>query len=188
MESLPEGSVFPIFGGGDEVGAEGVSFDVAADFADVLEVGEAALDGEGFEAALVEAAFAGVFVVGVPALGVGLLEPFHEVGDFSAFVFSGPEEEVEVVGHDDVGEESEVEAEDGLFEDGFEGGVIGIGVEDSGAGGGAVHDVVDDVAGEDAGFAGHGVRIAGECGRVNETMFDPFFFLGAWWGRLAGNY
>jgi len=61
------------FGG---FGAEGISFDEAEDGLEVI-VG---LDGEGFEAALVEGAKANGFVAGAPALGVGECEPLHEGG------------------------------------------------------------------------------------------------------------
>jgi hypothetical protein len=97
-----------------------------------------------------------------------LLEPFHEEGEDGALVFAEPEDEVEVVGYDDVGEEAELEACNGLFEGGFEGGVVGGGVENLGAGGGAVHDVVDVVAGDKATFAGHGESVGwpGWCVKV----------------------
>ena len=113
------------------------------------------MDGEGFETALVEGAGAGGVVVGVPALGVGELEPAHEVGEEVGLVLAGPEDEVEVVGHEDVGEDAEGVTGVGLFEGAFKGDVVGGCVEDAGAGGGAVEDVVGGVAADAAGFAGH---------------------------------
>jgi len=59
------------------------------------------LDGEAFVAALVEVAGAGSEVGGVPALGVGLRDPFHEFGQVAVIV--RPEYEVPVVAHDAIG-------------------------------------------------------------------------------------
>jgi hypothetical protein len=59
-----------------------------------------------------------------------------------------------MVGHEAVGEEAHVEAFDGLVEDGFAGGVVGVFMEAAGACRGAVHDVVDETGLDGSGFAG----------------------------------
>ncbi len=91
-------------GAGDEFGGERVAFDVAADGEEVF-AGGGALDGEGFEAALVEVAVADGAVGDAPAHGVGVGEPAEEVGDLG--VGGGADDEVPVVGHEGVGEDGE---------------------------------------------------------------------------------
>jgi len=117
-------------------------------------------------------------VVGVPALGVGELEPAHEVGEVGGLVLAGPEDEVEVAGHEDVGEDAHGEAGVGLFEGAFEGGVIGGFLEDAVAGGGEVEDVVSGVAADCAGFAGHDGQDSGWGWMRSIKMTpDPFSFV-----------
>ena len=62
-----------------------------------------------------------------------------------AFAPPRPEDEVEMVGHDDVGQDAKGDAGVGFFEGAFEGGVIGFFAEDLGACRGAVHDMIDGV-------------------------------------------
>jgi hypothetical protein len=50
---------------------------------------------------------------------------------------AGVEDGVEVVGREGAGKEADMEAVDGLIEDGWEGGSVGGGGEAAGAGGGA---------------------------------------------------
>ena len=65
-------------------------------------------------------------MVGVPALRVGLLEPLHETGKGFLLALGGPEDQVEMVGHDDIREQPHVEAPEGLRQDFFKCRVVGI--------------------------------------------------------------
>jgi hypothetical protein len=144
----------PEFGFGDEVGAEGVAFDVSGDGEEVGVI----LNGEGFEAALVERAVADGVVAGAPALGVGEGEPLHEGGELA--VAMRAQEQVPVAGHDAVGEDFEWGALVGLEEGGEEGEVVLVAFEDVDASDGAVEDVVDDAARGLSGCSGHGGNVA----------------------------
>ncbi len=143
------------FGAVDELRGEGVSFDVAAEGEEVL----IALDGEGFEAALVEVAVADGAVGDAPAHGVGVGEPAEEVGDLGGG--GGADDEVPVVGHEAEGEDGEWDTGVGFEEDALEGGEVGGFFEEGDAAGGAVEDVVGVAFGGDAGASWH----EGECKR-----------------------
>ena len=86
------------------------------------------LHGEGLEPTLVEMAGAGGPVVGVPALGVRQREPAHEPGEVP--IPAGPEQEVEVAGHQAVDEQPHVVTSDRLGQDPLECLVIVVGLED----------------------------------------------------------
>lgn len=99
------------------------------------------LDRERIEPALVEVARPGGMAMGMPALGMGHRQPSHESGQVA--IASGPEDEVEVVGHDAVGQHPHGVARGGVGEDAEEGAIIAVVVEDRGAGDGAVQGVID---------------------------------------------
>ena len=69
-----ERTVLPVVAVGDEIGAEGVGLDVLQ----CLEIVFAGLDGETFEAALVEMAGANCIVSDMPTLRVSCCDPLHE--------------------------------------------------------------------------------------------------------------
>src|SRR5205814_4742552 len=76
--------------------------------------------------------------------GVRHGEPAHEAGEVT--ILAGPEQEVEVVGHEARGQQPHVRARDGLGEDALECGIIPFGPEESQAGVGPVEGVVDEAA------------------------------------------
>jgi hypothetical protein len=141
VDAAVEAAPAPVLSGFDELGAEGVSFDVAEDGFEV----SVFFDDEGFEAALVEGAVTDGRVTGAPALGVGEGEPLHERGEVT--VAFGAEDEVPVIWHGAVGEDVEGEAVAGLEKSAFEGEVVLVMAEEGNAGDGAVEDVVDEAAG-----------------------------------------
>jgi hypothetical protein len=67
--------------------------------------------------------------MGMSALGVGHGQPAHEGGEVA--VLAGPQQQMEVVGHEAVGQQSHVEAGDGLLQDPLERGIVVIIVEES---------------------------------------------------------
>src|SRR5204863_27694 len=87
-------------------------------------------------------------------------EPAHEGGELA--VVLGEENEVKVVGHEAIAQQSyggEALARFGQELD--EGGVVGFFAEDGAAGIATIEDVEDESAGGDAGTAGHGGSIQG---------------------------
>lgn len=157
----------PVGRAGDEVGAEGVALDVAADAEEVV----VEFDGEALEAALVQVATAGGVAVGVPALGVGHGEPAHEVGELA--VLARPEDEVEVVGHEHVGTDPHALTLAGLGEDLFEGAVIGVVVKDLETARPAIHDVVGETTGGETQSSGHAGRLPTR-GILHNWLLTPF--------------
>src|SRR4051812_4638264 len=120
----PEGAPAPALGLFDEVGAERVAFDVAAD----LEKVAVGLDREALEAALVEVTASAGLAVSVPSLRKGHCEPLHETRELA--VVGRPEHEVEVVRHQAIVAEADAGfAGDSLGEGALEGGVVGVVVE-----------------------------------------------------------
>ncbi len=113
-------------------------------------------------------------IVGVPALGVRLLEPFHEVRDGLFLAGAGLEHEMKMIGHDDVGENGDSIAAMRVGQRLLKGGIIGGLVENPGPGRGAVHDMIGSVGMERSGFAGH----EKECNRwtrpVKKGCLTPF--------------
>lgn len=101
-----------------------------------------ALDREGFESPLIEMARPDRMSMRVPPLGVGHRQPTHEPREVS--IGAGPENQMEVVGHDAVCQEPHGVARDRLAQDALEGEIIRRGVKNAGAGVGAVDRVVDD--------------------------------------------
>ena len=117
----------PCFGLRHQVGTRWVAFDVAADAEEMFVL----LNGEGLEAPLVERPGAAGVVVGVPAHGMRQGQPVQEVGQVAVVV--RPEDEMEVVGHEAIGQQPHGPCILGLSEDAFKGGVVGVFVEVGGA-------------------------------------------------------
>jgi hypothetical protein len=84
---------------------------------------------------------AGSVVMGVPPLGVGQGQPLHELGQVP--IAPGPEQEVEVIGHQAVSQQPHIEPGHGFGQDPFERGEIAVVVEDSESGVGSVQSVID---------------------------------------------
>ena len=61
------------------------------------------LHGEGFETTLVMVPGTGGMVMGVPALGVSQGQPLHELGEVA--IAAWPEQEVEMIGHQAIGQQ-----------------------------------------------------------------------------------
>ena len=101
------------------------------------------LYGEGFEAALPDVTRATMaFVVTADVCGE---EPLHPAGEVT--VLAGPEDEVEMVGHEAVAADAHGEAFAGEGHEIDEGLIVVVVVEDAGAAVAAVDDVVADVSG-----------------------------------------
>jgi hypothetical protein len=86
------------------------------------------LDRERLEATLVEWPGASTVVVGVPTHGMRQRQPVQKVGQFT--VLARPEDEVKMVGHQAVGQDSEGQLVFGLAEYPFKGGVVAVFVEE----------------------------------------------------------
>ena len=138
-------AVGPELGAGDEVGIKRIALDVAAEGEEMI----VALDGEGFEAALVEVAVADGVMGDAPAHGVSVGEPAEKIGEL--VVFFRPDDEVPVGGHEAEGEDADGVALVSEEEDAEEGVVVGGFSEHGHAVDGAVEDVVDEAAGSGAG-------------------------------------
>jgi hypothetical protein len=121
---LPEARPAPLFGPFHEVGPHGVAFDVASDGKKVF-VG---LDRKRFESSLVDRAGAGGISMGVPTLRVGHGEPTH--GFRQLAVGPRPEQQVPVIGHDAVAQQTRPGALDGLLQDALERLVVGRAIEE----------------------------------------------------------
>ena len=145
-----EGAEWPVLGTADEIGSEGVAFDVAAEGEKMF----VPLDGEGFEAILIEVAIADGVVGGAPAHGVGVGEPAEEGGELAILLW--PDDEMPVGGHEAEGKDGDGMALVGFLEGFEEGVVVGRSAEHDHTTNGAVEDVINQAAGSDAGASGHG--------------------------------
>jgi hypothetical protein len=95
--------------------------------------------------------------VRVPALRVGERQPAHEPRQVAVAV--GPDQEVEVVGHQAIAEQAHPMQSHRFGQDAFEGQVVAIIVEDGEPGIGAVQGVVDQSAFCGAGWSSHASRL-----------------------------
>ena len=82
-------------------------------------------DRKRLEAALVDVAHAGRAVMGVPALRVGDGEPAEEFGDLLVLPLPRPDDEVPMVAHQRVAEDSQRNSLVGFFDHPLEGGEVG---------------------------------------------------------------
>jgi hypothetical protein len=80
-------------------------------------------------------------VMGVPPLGVGQGQPLHELAQVP--IATGPEQEVEVIGHQAVSQQAHTEPGHGFGQDPFVRGEIAVVVEDNESGVGSVQSVID---------------------------------------------
>jgi len=174
VEAAPQAAVLPVVGAGHQFCAEGVAIDVAAYVPGVLKGREPRLDGKGLEPALVERPGAGGVVVGVPALHMGDLQPAHEFREHGGLALAWPEDQVEMIGHDHVGEQAQGNAGVGFFQDALEGEVVVGFLENGGPARGTVDDVIDGVVLEGAGLARHGRSISSRTGNANNDS-RPLF-------------
>ena len=89
----------PILGPRRQPSPQGVSLHITADGQKMV-VG---LHGERFETSLVKVTGTGGAVMGMPALSVSQGQPLHELGEVT--VAAGPKQEVEMIGHQAVGQQ-----------------------------------------------------------------------------------
>jgi hypothetical protein len=136
-QASPQAPPSPILGPARQAGEQRVSLYVAANGEEVL-VG---LHGERLETTLVQMTGAGGLVMGVPPLGMGQGQPLHELGQVP--IAAGPEQEVEVIGHQEISQQPHIEPGHGFGQDPFERGEIAVVVEDSESGVGSVQSVID---------------------------------------------
>ncbi len=159
----------PPFGAPHQLSAQGVAFDVSANGEKVLVF----LNGEGLEAALVERPGTAAVVVRMPTHGMGQGQPVEEIREFA--VLMRPENEVEVVGHEAVGQQAHRHLVLGLAQDTLEGGVVAVFVENGGTSHGAVEDVVDIAASSSTwpSWHAHTLQQPGTRGKIYESR--PLF-------------
>jgi hypothetical protein len=123
-----------------QVGPQSVSLDIAAHRQEML----VRLHGEGLEPPLIEVSGTGRPVVGVPALGMCHGEPAHKAGEVA--VLARPEQEMEVVGHQAVSQQSHVVAGDCLGQNSLERCIVTVIVKDGRARVGSVEGMIDESA------------------------------------------
>jgi hypothetical protein len=100
---------------------------------------------------------AGRSVVRMPPLGVRHGEPAHEPGEVA--ILAGPEQDVEVVGHQAVSQQPHVTAHHRLREDALECRIFLVGLEDSQPGIGPIQGVVDEATFRRSSWSWHVLRI-----------------------------
>lgn len=133
-QSGPQARPGPVLGPGNQRRAEGVALDVARDGHEMFVV----LDRERLEPALPDVSAMGIMPEIAP--NVRRHQPLHPPREVAVAV--GPQDEVEVVGHQAVGEQSHGQPQTRLADDAEEGLVVLRLVEDLGAGVAAIQDVV----------------------------------------------
>jgi len=134
------------------------------------------LDREALEPALIERTLSGGVVMGMPAVGVGDLNPLHPGGKIG--VAGGQDDQMPVIGHEAVGQQLRgIGPGQGLMEHALKGGVVAVFLED----GKAQHAAVEDVIGE-SGFGDarrtrhgeHGTDWPSECQENHpDTFYSP---------------
>jgi hypothetical protein len=117
----------PPFGPQHQMGTQGVAFDITANDEKVIVL----LDRKALEAALVERTGAAAVVVGVPPHGMRQGQPVQEVGQLA--VLLRPQDEVEVVGHEAIGQQARGCRVLSLAQDALKGGVVAVFVGNGGA-------------------------------------------------------
>jgi hypothetical protein len=171
----------PAFGPLHQSGRQGIAFDVAANGEEVFVF----FNGKGLKAALVKRPGTAAVVVRVPTHGMRQGQPMQELGQFA--VLMGPDNEVEVIGHEAIGQQAHGHFVLGLAQDALEGGVVAVLMEDGGACYGMVEDVVDETTGSSAWSSGHAhtLRQPPTPDKIYESrplfLSDPFFCPGLSW-------
>ena len=115
------------------------------------------LHGDRLELTLIEKTGAGGSVVRMPPLGVRHGEPAHKPG--VVVILAGPEQDVEVVGHQAASQQSHVMAHHLLREDALGCRIILVGLEDSQPGVGPIQGVVDEATLRRSSWSWHVLRI-----------------------------
>ncbi len=143
----------PVLGTPYQVGPQGVPLDIAAHREEML----VRLHGGRLEPALIEMTGAGRSVVRTSPLGERHGEPAHEPGEVA--ILTWPEQDVEVVGHQAVSQQSHVMAHHRLREDALECRIILVGLKDSQPGVGPIQGVVDEATFRRSSWSWHVLRI-----------------------------
>ena len=141
--------------------AEGITLDVPRD----REIMGVVLDGKGLKSALIEVSRSGGLVLGVPPLGMGERKPTHEARE--VVVGAGPDDQVEVIGHDAVGEEPNGDSLVGLGQDVYEGVVVASVLKKSEASVRSVQNMVNEAALGGAKLSGHDPSLTNQNRNVN---------------------
>jgi hypothetical protein len=118
-----------------------IPFDVTTDRQHIL----SGFDGKGLEASLIDMPFSYAVSMLMPPLRMREGQPIHEARKIP--VLSGPDDEMPVIRHDTVGQESHCCSRTGLNQHPFKRRIIAIVIEQRPAGIRSVQDVVDDVGG-----------------------------------------
>jgi len=160
----------PLFRPRHQLGAQRVAFDVATDGDQMIVL----LNRESFEATLVQRSGAAAVVVGVPTHGMCQGQPMQEVRQVTVLV--GPEDQMEMVGHEAEGQQTHGQLVLGLAQHAFKGGIVAIFMKNRGASHGAVEDVVDVAASGSTWSSWHGptLRQTPTPGKIYESR--PLFF------------
>ena len=127
---------------------------------------------EGLKPTLVEMAAAGTAPVGVPALGMGQGEQAHEGGE--VIVAPRPEDQVPMIGHEAIGEDTHRHALLHRGQHAFKGAVVLLLFEDGLASVSAVEHMINQTAGGVAVGASHGpLRLPDRWRCVNKWFLTP---------------
>jgi len=161
----PEARPRPVFGGADELGAERVALDVGQDAEQVRVL----LNREGAEAALPDVA--ATAMAAVVAADVAGEQPLHESAEVA--IAAGPEDEVEVIGHQAEGGHAHGQALAAGGEQVEKGAVVGLVVEDAGAAVAAIDDVIADAADGCPSGSRHGASVRGGMGLSRKVECPP---------------
>ncbi len=106
------------------------------------------LNGEGFEAALIDGTRACCLMLDMPALRMGHGDPAEDFRELS--ILAWPEEEVPVIGHEAIGGDANAKGSVGFRQNGLKGHVIGRGFKQWESAHPTVQNMIGEVAGSKA--------------------------------------
>jgi hypothetical protein len=111
-------------------------------------------------------------VMGVPSLGVSQGQPLHELGEVT--IAARPEQEVEMIGHQAVGQQLHGVPGHCFSQDPFECSEIALVLKDGEPGVGPVERVINKSALGSAQRSSHGIQFGGQGLRMSTTVPDTF--------------
>ena len=117
--------------------------------------------------------------MGVPALSVRQGQPADELRQLS--IVPGPDDQMPVIAHHAVSQEPRLRPFDRLGQDGFEGLVIGVFLENRHSRVGAVQDVINVTACGCSLWTSHAARLQNQRSLVNNRFLTPFTVLTPSW-------
>lgn len=139
----------PILGMGDKLPSEGVALHVAAQLNQV----PVALHGDGLVAALIDGPTAGAAVRSPQGLRVCGSQPLHEGGEIP--IMQGPQDQMPVIRHEGVREDTHGYARHGVQEDLDEAPVVRLTLKKHQVLNGSIHDMEDQLSAPLSGSSGH---------------------------------